>query len=492
MSDTPDTIMDIHIWDHAQHISIPINGHYNLEPGRSYTLGELADMGNIFGLKCQESLQNYVPNTEFMKPTSTRDEQISYHLVMACMEARILNRCPQCLDHINAIDLYLYHPNFAHKKQPAPINPCLMNEANTTSFTYGINIPSGRLVAANDMRALVYPNTKHFTRTNEQDDRDILTAYANTGLLYIHAHSNVNIYATKTDDAYILGRIPPPEWHDEDNINNFLHALPTSHHPRDINGAPLASIDCQLWAVCAMDGDQVDNALGRFRPDDADAMRAHFTTIQVTPGYYQLTLPSARSVADGTTCILARVDNGATHPTPTITTFSMAEAIAALKSAEYHDFHPFAVCDKYMHWALGCPSPNNTGNFGETFTDITPLACDIAPLDALYDIHPSAFSIFGQQQALMQANPDLFSRIPRNIAPEAIACWIAGADATMRAIERHPGSKDFPAFSRHQVAAIYRVYEVFRCTLWGTAVANNTTDTVLAHITELRDLIDAA
>ena len=490
MSDSPNAAMDINIWDHAKHINIPMNGHYNLEPDRSYTLEELANMGNKLGLECKESLENYDPTNAYINTASSPEQQISQHILMACLRMHVMARCPQCRDEIRTNDFYAYHPNFSKKDQINSITPCLMNKANATPFTYGINVPSGRLVVANDMRGLVYANVEPFADDNEKNNRQKLKDYADAGLLYLYAHGGVSFFATNTDNSYILGSIPTPQWHDEDEINDFLNTLPPSHHPQDIAGLPLAEISCGLWAVCAMDGDQVDAALQAFHPSDAQDIRAELTTINVAPGYYQITLSSTSDITQGGTAILTRVDDGATRPKRTATTFSMAEAMTRFKTALHYNFHPFNVWNERVDWALGCPCPDSTGGMGDTCEDITPVACDIAPLNALFDINPNMFSLTGKKQLLMNPTSNIFAAIPRNIAPQAIACWIVGADTTMHAIERHPGSKDFPAFSRHQIAAIYRVYEIFRSTLWGAAVARGTTDTVLAHITELRELIN--
>lgn len=490
MSNTSNDTMNINIWEHAQHINIPMNGHYNLEPGRSYTLAELADMGNKFGLKCKESLENYTPIPSLINPASSPEKQVSQHLLMACMRMHFIGRCPQCRDEIRTNDLYAYHPNFSDRDRINTITPCSMNKANATPFVYGINVPSGRLVVGNDMRELVYVNAERFGNDTEEKNREKLTTYANTGLLYIYAHGGVSIYATNTQDSYIMGSIPNPEYHDEDEITDFLNKLPNAQRPRDIESAPLAEISCGLWAICAMDGDHVDAALETYHPSDAQNIREDLTTIHVTPGYYQLTLDSVRDVAKGSTAILTRIDDGAKHPIFTATTFSMAEAINALKAAEYYDFHPFRVWNDRVDWALGCPSPDCTNDVGDTYEDIAPITCDIPPLNGLLDIRPNAFNIWAQQQILTDPKKHIFAPFPRNMAPQAIACWIAGADSTMHAIQNYKGGKDFPPFSQHRLANIYRVYEHFRSTLWGLAMARGINGAVLEYIAELRAIID--
>lgn len=484
MSNSTNTTMDTNIWDYAQHINVPMNGHYNLAPGRSYTLGELYAMKNPLAMECKDAIDQYIIDPDDINFDQTPDIRQRRLLCNAFVFTNAVPVCPHCHTYISVNRLFQYHP--AHPKKPPAqiVAPCVMNDATKRPLTYGINIPSGRLVLANDLRHLIYSYNDPFLQHNEQNNRRIIQAYANVGLLCLFVQTAIDIRPTQQPDSYVIGTMP----RDPSQYADYIAALPCDHRPRDIHSDPLAYVGDESSWVHAMDGAHVERALARFAPEDAARIRQTFTTIPVAPGYYALTLESTHDIEEQQSAILARIDDGTQHPMPTVATFSMADAMAVLAGKISHKFNQFFVLHAHYHWALGCPTIEATTNTYSTARNFAPVTPDIPSLAALYDKYPNIF-VPHKLTYLINQQSRIFADIPRNIAPEAIACWIAGADALMHAIVHHPHSDAYPAISQHTIAQIYREYEHFRAQLWGAACAHKTTDTVLQHIATLRDLI---
>ena len=491
MSNAPNTIMDIHIWDHAQHIPVPMGGHYDLEPNTSYTLGELVDMNNIFGMRCKAALDRYDPNTKtkYIDANASTNDQLIAHLTMAFAHAHTMPPCPQCRNEISGNNLFMFHPAFPRDEQYNNIRPCFMNKSVATPLNYDINIPSGRLIVGNDLRALVYAEAADGPEGTEETERNMLQHYADVGLLYIYASDHVDIRPMTTSNSYIIGNMPNAAHDEIEDINTFIAQLPESQRPACMEDAPLAHITGNHWAVSAMDGDHFDDALTKFTRKDAQKIYNNITTIDVTPGYYRVTMASSRDVFNGKIATLTRVDDSDAHAIPRANTFSMHAAIDYLQRPGYNDFHPFNVWNDQTEWALGCPAPTGIRRKNTQHPQYSPIPCPIPSMEQLFDLEPNGFDPWDRTNQITDDPAHLFAPIPENIAPEAIACWIAGADASMRAIRHAIDTGDLPAISQHQQITIYHAYNAFRSTLWGAAITNGTSDMVEAYATELMGLI---
>lgn len=364
-----------------------------------------------------------------------------------------------------------------HANESMDINPCSMNKANTTTFTYGINVPSGRLIVGNDLRGLVYAHAD-------------LRAYADAGLLYLYAHGGVHIRPTITPNAYLIASMPDPKWSDQEDIEHFLQQLTDHEQPIDMDNDPLADIDCRLWAIGAMDGDHVDAALARMHPDDANDVRRKLTTITITPGYYSITIPNTRIVADGGHAVLQRTGDADQYPIIRPKILTMDDAMRVLRGVNNsHDFHPFSTWNKRVYWAIGYPTADNTGDMGDHTGNYTASTCPLPNVSALFEVQPRAFNVWAQKSLIESPCSNVFAPIPRSIAPEAIACWIAGADATMHAIQHYNGDNTFPKPSQHEITRIFRQYIHMRNQLWGAAIAHGCTDAVTAHVDRIIALL---
>lgn len=462
----PNSSLNASIWANAEQISVPMNGHYNLVPNRSYTLGELYAMENPLALECKEAIDHHIIDPDDIHLDQTPDIRERRWLRDAFTFMNAAPVCPNCNTYININRLFLYHPTSPQRPPTQFIAPCIMNDATKRPITYGINIPSGRLVFANDLRHLVYTHNNPFLQDNEQNNRRTIQAYANVGLLYIYIENIIDIRPDHLPDSYVIG-------------------------PPDLNNAPLAQFNHESPWLHAMDGDHVEQSLHRFAPEDAKRIRETFTTINVTPGYYQLTLTSSQDIATQQSATITRIDDGIQRSTPKVTTFTIPEAITQLLSILPHKtkkFHPFQILNKHTHWALGCPTIEHTTNIYNTPSHVTPVPHDIPSLAALYNKNPDVFVPHAIMHSINTQQP-IFANIPYNIAPEAIACWIAGADATMHAIMYHPRNS-MPPLSQHLITQIYKSYQHFRMQLWGAAVAQHTTTMVLHHIGVLQQQLE--
>lgn len=496
-----DPVLNTKLWNHIGPVSIPVGGHFGLDRHREHTFDELHTIGNDIGLAVKAATEDYVHDDDTF--TSFEDTN-PYDLY--CAALNIFGNipgttCPHCRTTISIAELSRYlSPNGQKPRKPL-ICTCTMHPDIATDFTYGINIPSGRMIISKYLPRLIYIDPPKSNKKNEAYYRALLHAYADKGLCYVPtAHTASSIHRNHRTDSYTIGTMPHPAYYlTKKQFQDAYDAVPAHlrpHEPTNNSMIYQPAPEDEEYNTYIMDGDHFDAAMRHTHPDTAEEIRATHHVINITPGYYSITHRHADAILRGNVVEFLRTGDSADYPIPAPTTFTMKEAIDLFRIPERSNKapHPFDVWhNSTRQWVLGCPAIYN--NDGAQHTQSTThnvsypaIPCPYPILDQLGQQHANRFYSWIKSGVLSDPNIPIFADIPCNIAPEAIACFIVGADATIHAIQ-YTTHNAASQLSQHRFTQIYRTYQDFRARLWGAAVTHQTVDVVTAHLDTLASIL---
>lgn len=255
--------------------TIELNGHFYLEPGLRLAVDDIEDRWLkkqlLEGVRRSRTL---ISDLAAHLPAAARD------LLVELRRTAVDIRCPACGDHLELAD---------HDDGLAVTNPCRLPGARKP-FEVTVDVPSGRLVFANDLRHLVVVESS--VSVNHDLGRQRYTeAHARAGLVLIHVGNTCPGVHREADGSLFVGWVRDEDWDDEDDA------------PADpVTSEKLGSICTDLWWYSAMDEFHFLRACAR---EGVDPKSLDTFTVEVPPGVYAFS--DERADPDGDRPVLSRI-----------------------------------------------------------------------------------------------------------------------------------------------------------------------------------------
>jgi hypothetical protein len=166
--------------------------------------------------------------------------------------------------------------------------PCPCPEGLTeTKFT--LNVPSGKLVAANDLRQW-FPITDDWNINYKFGTKKTIEAYAEVGMAHgFVGNSCPSIYRMSDSTINIVSVYEKDE--DEENYNDKIISEPVDDHLTTQYGTKVGGICTDLWWYSVVDFDDFKDRWKKFKGNDKDFeefLADSCDVIDVSPGLYEV------------------------------------------------------------------------------------------------------------------------------------------------------------------------------------------------------------